>query len=143
MLRMYVVDVQGFQPARIRQEIIWNRTANLRGGEGHNIPLDLVNEFLNRDFKGNKLLHKNIITLFVTVTICIVAFICRKSILRHPIQSIMYFFLLELNFSVSVFLWFSLTSLSLETTTQYLVCLKAHENEWNKYTFYCMGCRKI
>lgn len=41
------------QNTRLKNEITWNRTANLRGGPGHNIPLDLVNEFLNRDFKGS------------------------------------------------------------------------------------------
>ena len=51
-LMNYILDIQGFQTQRLGHEIVWNRTANLTGGEGHNLPLDLVNEFLNRDFKG-------------------------------------------------------------------------------------------
>jgi len=35
------------------QSIIWNRTANTRGQPGCNIPLDFLNELLNRDFKDN------------------------------------------------------------------------------------------
>ena len=49
---IFFSDVQGGPNTRLKSEIIWNRTANLSGGLGHNIPLDLVNEFLNRDFKG-------------------------------------------------------------------------------------------
>ena len=30
---------------------MWNSTANLVGKPGHNIALDLVNEFLNNEFK--------------------------------------------------------------------------------------------
>lgn len=30
---------------RLRNELIWNSTANLVGKPGHNIALDLVNEF--------------------------------------------------------------------------------------------------
>ena len=34
-------------------ELIWNRTCNTRGGAGHNKPLDLLLEHLNRDFKSS------------------------------------------------------------------------------------------
>ena len=33
--------------------IKWNRTANVNGGLGNNVALDLVNEHLNKDFKHN------------------------------------------------------------------------------------------
>lgn len=33
---------------------MWNSTANLLGKPGHNIALDLVNEFLNNEFKGRR-----------------------------------------------------------------------------------------
>ena len=49
---IYVPDVGGFQPENIREDLIWNRLANLKGRPGGNIGLDLVNEFLNNDFKG-------------------------------------------------------------------------------------------
>jgi hypothetical protein len=39
-------------PSRIKEELIWNSTANLTGKEGGNLGLDLVNEFLNNDFKS-------------------------------------------------------------------------------------------
>ena len=48
----YVLDVGGFQPENIREDLVWNRLANLKGRPGGNIGLDLVNEFLNNDFKG-------------------------------------------------------------------------------------------
>lgn len=38
-------------PPRLRNELIWNSTANLVGKPGHNIALDLVNEFLNNEYK--------------------------------------------------------------------------------------------
>ncbi|XP_060605759.1 uncharacterized protein LOC132758222 [Ruditapes philippinarum] len=40
-------------PKRIAENLIWNSTANLRGEAGCNIPLDLINEFLNNEFKTN------------------------------------------------------------------------------------------
>ena len=42
-------------------EIIWNRVANLKGKPNKNIPLDLVNEFLNKDFKGIYIYHTKMI----------------------------------------------------------------------------------
>ena len=52
-LSTYVfAGVRGFYPERIRKEITWNRVANLAGGAGNNLELDLINEFLNKEFKG-------------------------------------------------------------------------------------------
>ena len=48
----YVIGVAGWMPLKIRQELIWNRTINYSGGQGRNIPSDLMNEFFNRIFKG-------------------------------------------------------------------------------------------
>ena len=48
-----VSGVGGFLFGRMRHDLIWNRVANLHGGKGRNIPLDLVNEFINGDFKDN------------------------------------------------------------------------------------------
>lgn len=45
-------DTNGFQPARIAHELTWERVANLTGGGGKNIGLDLLNEYLNNEFKG-------------------------------------------------------------------------------------------
>nr|XP_006824415.1 PREDICTED: uncharacterized protein LOC102804843 [Saccoglossus kowalevskii] len=45
--------INGFLPARLAYEMVWEATANLEGGIGKNIALDLVNEFLNNDFKQN------------------------------------------------------------------------------------------
>ena len=55
----------GFYPDRIRHEIVWNRVANLRGGLGNNLELDLINEFLNKEFKGTEVL----IVFFVISTL--------------------------------------------------------------------------
>ncbi len=41
------------QPKRIAHELTWERVANNTGKAGSNIPLDLQNEFLNNDFKGD------------------------------------------------------------------------------------------
>lgn len=48
---VYFTGVSGCLPPRLRNEVIWNSTANLTGKPGHNIALDLVNEFLNNEFK--------------------------------------------------------------------------------------------
>ena len=52
-----VSGVNGWLPARVAQEMIHNRTANIKGGLGNNIALDQVNEFLNNEFKGNLFFH--------------------------------------------------------------------------------------
>jgi hypothetical protein len=46
------LGINGWLPNRIKEELIWNSTANLTGKEGGNLGLDLVNEFLNNDFKS-------------------------------------------------------------------------------------------
>lgn len=43
--------VSGCLPPRLRNELMWNGTANLVGKPGHNIALDLLNDFLNNEFK--------------------------------------------------------------------------------------------
>ncbi|XP_070547020.1 uncharacterized protein [Ptychodera flava] len=48
-----IACINGYLPARQAEEMLWNATANLKGGAGKNIPLDLLNEFLNNDFKQN------------------------------------------------------------------------------------------
>nr|XP_002736791.1 PREDICTED: uncharacterized protein LOC100378528 [Saccoglossus kowalevskii] len=48
-----LAGINGWMTQRISHELKYNRTANLTGGAGHNIPLDLVNEFLNNEFKDN------------------------------------------------------------------------------------------
>jgi hypothetical protein len=46
------LGINGWLPSCIKEELIWNSTANLTGKEGGNLGLDLVNEFLNNDFKS-------------------------------------------------------------------------------------------
>ncbi|KAK3102773.1 hypothetical protein FSP39_013844 [Pinctada imbricata] len=48
-----LAGINGWLPPRIQQEIIWNSTGNIHGGSGHNVALDLINEFLNNVFKDN------------------------------------------------------------------------------------------
>ena len=38
---------------QMAHKLTWNRTCNIRGGEGNNLPLDLQNEHLNRTFKDD------------------------------------------------------------------------------------------
>lgn len=47
-----LTSINGWKPRRIIEDLTWNRTVNLKGGAGHNNEMDLVNEFLNREFKG-------------------------------------------------------------------------------------------
>ena len=42
---------------RLIHDLIWNRTGNVNGGPGQNVALDLVNEFLNNEFKGETNQH--------------------------------------------------------------------------------------
>ena len=48
------VEVSGCVPEWIQKNLVWNQTANLKGGANCNLELDLVNEFLNRDFIDRK-----------------------------------------------------------------------------------------
>ncbi|KAI8493046.1 hypothetical protein Bbelb_290500 [Branchiostoma belcheri] len=50
----YSSGIRGFLPARLRHDLIWNRTGNIKGGPDRDVGLDLINEFLNNDFKGSK-----------------------------------------------------------------------------------------
>ena len=47
-----LLETSGFLCERLKQDLTWNRVANLSGRPGGNIGLDLVNEFLNNNFKG-------------------------------------------------------------------------------------------
>ena len=46
-----LAGINGFYTSRIAKDMTWNRVANLTGQENGNIGLDLLNEFLNRDYK--------------------------------------------------------------------------------------------
>ena len=52
-LHAFYVGAGGFHGERMKNEVTWNRVANLKGKPGANLGLDLVNQFLNNDFKGN------------------------------------------------------------------------------------------
>ena len=45
--------VHGVVNKRLQHELTWERLVNLSGRPGGNIGLDLCNEFLNNQFKGN------------------------------------------------------------------------------------------
>jgi hypothetical protein len=49
---IYCLGVNGWLSERQAADLQWNRTVNLRGGPGHNIAMDKVNEFMNNEFKG-------------------------------------------------------------------------------------------
>ena len=63
-------DTAGFETERLAFELTHERTANLNGVEGHNIGLDLVNEFMNADLKGTltykRVSHKQLSTISCT-----------------------------------------------------------------------------
>jgi hypothetical protein len=46
------VGVNGFYPPDVIHDVVHNRTANIRGGAGHNVGLDWVNEMKVKNFKG-------------------------------------------------------------------------------------------
>ena len=48
----FFTGVSGWLPDHLAHDAVWNRTANLVGGPGKNLALDLVNEFENREFKS-------------------------------------------------------------------------------------------
>lgn len=48
VMHRLISDTHGRLPARLAYETCWNRTVNLKGGAGHNLEKDLVNEFLKR-----------------------------------------------------------------------------------------------
>lgn len=48
-----LAQVNGLLPPGMAHQLIWNRTCNLKGGAGHNIPLDIQMEHFNRVFKEN------------------------------------------------------------------------------------------
>jgi hypothetical protein len=55
---VHVSDVNGWLSDRQAEDLTWNRTVNIRGGAGHNVAMDKMNEFLNNEFKG---IHKTLV----------------------------------------------------------------------------------
>lgn len=47
-----MLGIEGFYVERVREDLKWNRVANLSGQPGGNLGLDLVNELQNNEFKG-------------------------------------------------------------------------------------------
>ncbi|XP_060588189.1 uncharacterized protein LOC132743654 [Ruditapes philippinarum] len=48
-----ITALNGWLPEGLRFDLTWNRTVNLHGGRNRNDEMDLVNEFLNREFKDS------------------------------------------------------------------------------------------
>lgn len=48
-----LAQVNALLPPHMAHHLIWNRTCNISGGEGENIPLDLMVEHFNRVFKDD------------------------------------------------------------------------------------------
>jgi hypothetical protein len=46
-----LVSINGWLPDKLRSDLIYNRTVNYGGGLGRNLPLDFMNEILNRLYK--------------------------------------------------------------------------------------------
>ena len=53
MFLWLVTAVNGALCPHAANNMLWNRTANLKGGPGNNLALDYVNELMNKEFKGN------------------------------------------------------------------------------------------
>lgn len=54
----YLLGINGLLFVRIWSEVVWNSIVNLLEKLGYYIDLDLVNEFLNNEFKGRCFLIK-------------------------------------------------------------------------------------
>ena len=48
-----VANVKALVPPRAAHQLLWNRTCNVHGGAGHNIPLDLHLDHMNCVFKDD------------------------------------------------------------------------------------------
>lgn len=48
-----LTNIAGGTSERLRHQLVWNRTVNIQGGRGKNIPKDLYNEYLNKEYKEN------------------------------------------------------------------------------------------
>eukprot|EP00105_Crassostrea_gigas_P043801 XP_019927949.1 PREDICTED: uncharacterized protein LOC105340967 [Crassostrea gigas] len=48
-----LAGIEGWLPERLAFDSVWNRTVNLAGGPGRNMEADIVNEFLNKEFKDS------------------------------------------------------------------------------------------
>ena len=46
-----IASLKGWVSEKLQHELTWNRTVNYGGGIGRNLPMDLMNEILNRLFK--------------------------------------------------------------------------------------------
>lgn len=46
-----LVSINGWLPDKLKHDLIYNRTVNYGGGIGRNLPMDFMNEILNRLFK--------------------------------------------------------------------------------------------
>ena len=44
--------IGGYFQKSVQEDMVWNRVANLKRRPAGSVGLDLVNEFLNKDFKG-------------------------------------------------------------------------------------------
>jgi len=51
------VGISGWWEAPLIDDVIHNRTVNLKGGLGHNIPMDQVCKLFNTEFKGASTVH--------------------------------------------------------------------------------------
>lgn len=49
-----LLGINGWYPATVIDAVVHNRTVNVVGGLGRNVEMDLVCEWLNKDFKGTR-----------------------------------------------------------------------------------------
>ena len=61
LIIFFFTDIGGYGCERVRQNLLWNRVANTLGRQHGNVPLDLVNEHLNLDFKSEYISFCNFI----------------------------------------------------------------------------------
>ena len=47
-----IISINGWLPSKMAQELVWNRIVDYSGGMGRNLQADLMNEIMNRLFKG-------------------------------------------------------------------------------------------
>lgn len=67
-LIVFIAVTAGCASESLVHQLTWERVANLRGGKGRNVGLDLINEFVNNDYKG-QMCYNNYQT-FMDYTVC-------------------------------------------------------------------------
>ena len=68
---MFILGLHGVLSQPLAEECTYSRFVNTAGGQGRNLPADLYNEMVNRDFKGDSCIFLALIFSIVCVCVCV------------------------------------------------------------------------